>query len=696
MLFKDNSGDVCTPQGLDVGQILYVGITNSVVNGFMIAISVIGICINIFFSVNYYKRIFKAEGGVSTIEYTLCWVASIEVFISLCWLLNNAFMQNTENIKKRCFWCKGIAHIEIFLYLFNWMILSASLYQIRRILYDAKNILNSIKAFIYIILICLSISLLSFAFSISLEIGGISPLLTCFINIENLNSTTKNVFFWIFFCLPLFCFGFGGYQIFSIIKSTQYQSDKDFFKEYFYFILIHSFFSIILIICYIMNYIELKIKEKSIYKDSVYDTIIAIITFLCCSTPLIVGLFRVYRTDFIRSLLSKGKNVQNEKDDGLIPVDEDIKNEGSRIFNIEKKLLENLILKYFIAVSYSLGKSKNNNGENEEGEENKVQNEEGNLFNENEQMIYNITKANILKDLDLAINEDIKVLEEANINIKVTEYNSSLFKKLRKLENLDEDKIIGMIQPKKGTYQLLKKVKETFYINSSNKLLMLKQLKKENFDFFRKNILNDLYEHLVNNTNSLICRVFGLYKINIDNTEDVYMALMYNINESLETIDNTTVFSPNNEVRSMKINESEFRSCIKDDKNKLTDQLAKGNFDGTIVVGGSQSNANNKLFKINLKDNENERLINAFNNDIEFLKKKTILRYKFLVFERKIVNKDEISLFKNDEEITRATRASLGPASKFSSNIRKYVFDSNLPNEIYCICILDFFNNNRL
>ncbi len=680
--------DECIPKYLNEGEIIYVGLTNEIGNGFMIAISVIGIFINLFFCVYYYKRIFKAEGSVSTIERTLCWVATIETLISFCWLLNNAFMQNTNKIKEKCGFCKGIAHIEIFLYLFNWMILSGSLYQIRKILTDPTNILSSKKSFIRMLFVCALISFLSFAFSIPLKIGGISPLLTCFINVQNLDSTIQNIFFWLFFCLPMFCFCHGGYQIFKIMKSPQYENDKDFFKEYFYFILIHSFFSIILIVCYIMNYIK-----KTATGSVGYNAVITIITFLCCSTPLVVGSVRIYRTEFIKALFFKRKNTQEGNDEDLLPFNDNEREEGSRIYNLEKKLLENLILKYFIAVSYSLGKSKTNQGEDEIAQGDKALNEEGNQFNENDLNVYSITKANILKDFDLAINEDKKVLEEPNINIRVTEYNSSFFKKMRRLENLNEDEIIKMIQPKKGTHHLMKKVKERFYINSSNKLLMLKQIEKESFEFFRKKMLPDLYDYLVNNKNSLICRVFGLYKINIDDTEDIYMILMYNINESLETIDNTNIFSPHNEVKSMKINESEFKSCIID-KNKLSEQITKDDYQETITVEAKQTHINHKLFKINLAENESDRLNNIIKSDIEFLQKKNISGYKFLVFERKIVNKVDISLFK-EEEAQKVNKAGFGPDSKFSPNIRKYIFDSSLPTEIYSICILDFFNNNK-
>ena len=681
----------CEVTGLNYEtDIIYVGLTSKLGNEIMIIISVLGIFINIFFSASYYKRIFKANGGVSSIEKTLCTAATVETLISICWLLNNALIQNSKNLIDRCSFCKPIAHIEIFLYLFDWMILSSSLYQIRKIIYNPKKLLESGRTFIICIGGSFFISAFSFLFSIISNIGGVSPMLTCFINIQHLHEKPiRQAFFWLFFSLPLICFIFGGIQICKITSSTQYKNDKQLFKEYSYFIITYIFFSVLLIICYIVNYFK-----KDLKSDNFYNVYIMITTFLSCLTPLIVGIFRVYRTGFIQSLFSKKPQIKER----LLDEDEN-NNEGGRMYNIEKKLLEKLIIKYFVAVSYALGKSKYDE-ETEEGQEGKII-EEGETFEPNERSEYIITKANILKDLDLSINEDIKVLEEPYIDIVVTEYNSSIFKKIRKLEDLSEDKIISMFQPKKGTTQLMKKIKETIYINSTNKLLMLKQIKKESFLFYQRNILKDLYEHFVNHKNSLICRVFGLFKINIDHTEDVYMALMYNINESLETIENINIMSQKNEVRQMKINESQLKRSIvidskrnKNELRKFTIDIQKSNFDESIMVGGSQTNTNNKLFNINLTDYENEKLINIINQDTAFLRNKNVYGFSFLIFERNIENKDRISLFKDDGE-EKGERISHGNVSKFSSNIRKYIFNSNLSNIVYSICILDFFNKNK-
>lgn len=658
----------------------YVGYGTFETNLILILISIFGILINSIFVFNYLKSIISTKNknnvGISAMEKMLCMIAIVETFISICWLLNNLFIQKIKAMKDNCTFCKLIAHLEIFLYLFDWMVLSTSLYQIKLILLNPHQILESGRTVIKYVIISFCISVVSFFFSIFAEFGGVSPMLTCFIRLEGLDNKFQ-AYFWIFFSLPLCCFIFAGYQIYLIRTSNQYKTEKksrQLFHEYSYFVITYIIFSLILILSYILAKLD-KIKEG----------LQLFFTFLSCSNPLIVGLIRIFRTGLFKRLLKRKKNkkVINDGEEHLIENDEN--EEEGRIFAIEKKMLENLIIKYFTAISYALGKSKYN--ENEEGQENTDSKDEV-KFEQNEHTDYKITKSEILKDLDLAINEDIKVLEESNIDIEVTEYNSSTFKKLRELEGLNEDKIISMFQPKKGTNQLINKVKETLYINSTNKLLMLKKIKLQQLIFYQRNILPHLYLYLVNHPNSLICRVFGLYKIKIDNGEVTYMALMYNTNDSLEIINNNSLLKPNSLIKQMKINEAEIRkNIIIDSKRNFTIDIPKNNFDGSIIVGGV-SDSNSKAFKLNIPENEEARLDKIISQDSQFLKEKNVPGFSFLVFERNVEGKERMSLFKDEEQDKNKGL----PDSKIDPNLKKYIVNSNLPNVIYSICILGYRN----
>lgn len=207
----------------------YVGYGTYELNIVLILISIFGIIINSVFVFNYLKSIISTKNqnnmGISAMEKMLCMIAIVETCISFCWLLNNLFIQTTKNMVDHCLFCKGIAHFEIFLYLFDWMVLSTSLYQIKLILLNPQNILESGRTVIKFVILSFCISIVSFFFSIFAQFGGVSPMLTCFIRLKGLKSEFQ-VYFWIFFSLPLFCFIFAGYQIYLIVTSNQYKTEK--------------------------------------------------------------------------------------------------------------------------------------------------------------------------------------------------------------------------------------------------------------------------------------------------------------------------------------------------------------------------------------------------------------------------------------------------------------------------------------
>ena len=408
----------------------------------------------------------------------------------------------------------------------------------------------------------------------------------------------------------------------------------------------------------------------------------ALVTFLTCSTPLIVGVIRYYRTGLLKRLCKlcqkkKRSGLIDENDEELIDVDDESV-EGGRMFNMEKKMLEKLIVKYFTAVSFALGKSKYNESEGD-GEEKTEK------ITEREYSNYKINRSEILKDLDLSLNEDIKVLGEANIDIEVTEYNSSLFKKLRQLEGLNEDKIIEMFQPKRGTNQLIHQIQDSFYINSSNKLLMLKKIKREQILFFQKNILPSLYEYFVNNPNSLICRIFGFFRIKIEEQDEIYMALIYNIHESI----GGKWSNDEENIKKMKLTENEFKSniVIGSSSNDLSIRNMSTNFAKMKLDNTTFYEPNKKTsFKLALSEYENDKLIKIVNNDTKFLMQKGINNYKYMIFEKKLKgignNPLNISIDEDNKDQKDDTNN-----VKIMNEIKKYIFNSNKPNAIYCICI---------
>jgi len=760
-----------------------IGYLNTSWNIFMIFLSCFGIIINLYFGITYLKRIIQLNKdtkqnaiNVSLIEKILCIISIVETFISVGWLINSLFMSNTflqeqQNISQ----CRILGLLETFFYLFDWMILSYSLYQIKQMVMNPLRLLRPDLLLAKHIAICFSISLLFSIFCFFLGIVGKSPMITCFIDISQIKNTNnkliKNIMFWIFFTSPIILFGFGFYEVIIMAKSNNFKNDKKneiFFVRYIVYILIYIILAFMLISLYLINYIYGEIIPSMSMK-----LYIQIITILSCSTPLFVGIIRLFKTDLIQKLKCEKKDDTNDLDENLI----DNKKIGN--FNeFEQDLLRTIIIKYYIGLSFALGKAnyfeteeeennedsnyintndintqnnldssdninkKNEINENKEeiNEDDKVNNDNNNKDDQNDPDVlninkeekidnlkisinsinsinnndspdaqninilqkdgknlanetteYHITNSEILKDLDLTLNDDIVVLNQSKINIKITEYCTQLFKKIREIEGITEDEIINVIQPKNSNNNLIQTFsKNLFYINSTNKEYLIKQISLDEINFYRNSIINNIYQYFKINKNSLILRIQGLYDIQIndsDKNKKQYIALMHNIYESLgnkeEDSNMSFSFQKNNVSRKnvkkgikiYKIKKSEFDSCI------VTDSKEENLQNKTVDIGNVKENNSCRIY---LDNNEFQRLKNIKKKDVKFLKKIGVLNYYYFVVERPMNKKDIENIFKDTGNSKK---------KKEFDNIKKYLFKSNKKNIVYSISIVDYYKD---
>ena len=791
----------------------YIGYLNKGWNIFMIILSCFGIIINLYFGIIYLRRIIEIKRGtsqnkviVSLIEKLLCLISIVEAFISIGWLINSIFMYNFRTIENHTTECGILGSFEIFFYLFDWMILSFSLYQIKEMVMNPLHLLQSDLLLVKFI-ICFALISFSFViFCVCLGLAGASPLLTCFIDISNIGDNypvIKNILFWIFFTSPIILFGFGFFQIYKMTKSSNFKGDqkqKKFFMKYFAYILIYIIIAFLLITSYLINYIyNLSNKDNKDINNKNPEGFmlfyIRIVTILSCSTPLFVGIFRLIKTNLIRKC---GKKENDTLNNNLLD-----KNKNIGDFNeFENDLLRKIIIKYYIAISFVLGKAryfgeeetpdtiiqnnnesnniinnknnenndtnkkdkentesnenenknkaiednKDNSKENKNQNENNITDEKGNEKNEetdnknddennnikdedkilkinndeikenqineigtdsnsnlnlialtkeemnlyNETTIYTITKNDILKDLDLSINEDITVLQMSDINITITEYNSQLFKKLRENDDISEDYILDFMKPKYSNTNLMQTYKKNlFYINSTNKEFLLKEISLDELNFYRNNIINNIYQYFKINKNSLILRIKGLYDIILDNdskSKKQYIALMDNIYESLQKKTEDIDYGVKNNTIE-KINKKKGIKMHKLKKNQFTKSLClydkvseKDIQEYSVDLGNIQQNA---LYRIYLDENEYKRLTKLNKKDTNFLKKIGVLDYSYFIIEMPMEQNDIEAIFNEDEKKKNNIQ-----------HIKKYLFKSNKEdNIVYSISIVDYYKD---
>ena len=729
-----NASFYCDRLELGKGKKEYIGFGNDFQNIVMILFSFFGIFINLYFFISSIKKIIKSRKtgntNLSSIEKILCVISITETFISICWLINSLAMKTTDEIIKHCNACRVIGNIELFFYVFDWMILSSTLFQIKKILTNPLETLKTEKNIIKYIIFCAIFGIFNVFLGYFADVEGASPMLTCFIDIvgweydEN-ERGIKTFFYIMFFFIPICILLYGIYQVYEIVKLPEFKNNKKnrkFFRSYLLYIFTYIILALLLISVYIADYFL-----KQTVPEGALKFYIKIVTILSCSTPLIVGTFRLVKAKLIRRLFfcKKENNIDYNKNEQLMPKRSYSRDSGCNNFmEFEQDLICTEFKKIFIAISFILDKSKlsdetqneNEEEENEKGDElnhinlntdkNNNKENKGNIINEKEEDIdnyYKINKSEILKDFDLHLNEDIFILNQNEINIEAIEYIPNFFKDLRKQDNLKENKLAEYFQPKNVKSDLFKKTSDSnYYINSTNKQFILKSISLEQIDFFKKNIKKaKIDEYFEKNKDSIINRVYGLYHLKIDKNKHYYIALMENIYES---IDNELTLN-----KVIKINESQETDYVVDSSKKvniekkmslneieINERILKKDGDENEADFGSNRKstisrrktvfAEEKKFNIVLDENEYNRLKRIVEKDIEFLHTTGNNRTKFLVVEKRVNDNIWNNLFYNHIAVQKNSNNN-------SKGIRKYIFKSIYDNIIYCISISSYFNN---
>ena len=653
----------------------------------LIIISFSGIFINLFFFLFSLKRIFESKKeqniNISSIEKILSIISLVETFISVCWLINSIKMYNSDQLVKNCFLCRIIGHFELFFYIFDWMILSSTLYQIRQILKNPLKTLKTSKIIIRYIIACFIFGIFNSIFGEIAKVDGVSPMLTCFIDVTGIyykdKKVLRTIFYFTFFLTPICILLVGIYFIFDIIRSSEYKNNKinkTFFRNYLIYISAYILLALLLISVYIIDYfIDQKVPNEGL---KIY---ISIVTFLSCSTPFIVGIIRLFKTNVIKKLLFCNRSYDNKNKIDLEKQDNDYEFQ-----NFEQSIFCKEFQKLFIGVSYILAKSKefNDNADDQLGI-NDIDN------------IYQITKEEILKDLDMDLNDDIFVLYQEEINIEAKEYFPNFFKVLRKIENIEEDLLIKYFQPKNVGVHLFNRLNDNnYYINSSNKEFLLKNITLEQIEYYKNYIMkNNINEYFIKNPKSIITRVYGLYYFKIDDNKAYYIALMDNTYELLNGgIGNNSNDELNINIENkMNLNENEIKEKIKNNDdavgiNSINDDIRNSQ----LLLKNDNFIFGSKKFNIILDDNEYNLLKSLIENDIEYLHNIGINNIQFLVVQKSTSKSNLNVLFKdNNNSISKKNIEN----NYFTHNrIKKYLFKSSIENIIYSISIYEYFNSN--
>ena len=671
---------------------IYIGYAEKTGRVIIIVLSILSVLVNSIFILNFIMKLLKnTKNRLSSIEKLMLGLSIDEILISIFWFISATFVQNSELIKINDNLCKIISNFEIFFYMFDWLLICCTINQVKEvILIPLDSILKSKYNLIFYYLICLIIALIFTIISFTLNLYGKSPMITCFFSI-NKNEYTHIKIFTILLCsVPILDIFISIYYIIIILKSPQLNYDmesKQFVKNYFIYIGIYLLSTLLIFILYFLDFFY-NVIESPFLRWFFY-----ISTILICSTPLIIGIIRLIQTKSYKYLLKKiinNKNhIENELNESLYNIEE--------FNNFEKSSLIKFLKNIYISISYCIFINKL---KEKIDVKNFIINQEKCLTTNN----YLITKE--------LIKNEVFYLNEVNENIETScvEFAPKIFDYLRQLDGIT-DKIIQSLLPS-NNLEGLKSFKSihqsegkggSFFISTDDKQFLLKTINYQELELIRNLLLEKISIHFSNNENSLIGRIYGLYKISIKTgvfaDTEIYLILMKNI------------FGVMNENLMCKydLKGSEFKREIEINDNK-------------DIENGVMKDLNFLEFeKVILLNKKNSiKLNNIIKSDASFLCECGIMDYSLLVCKIGLNNDEIISIFgkkhniESDNEI-KLIQENISNESfdgnyliniddnkgNYNENnlnfkideikyIKKYIFPSLKASNLYIIAIIDF------
>ena len=152
----------------------------------------------------------------------------------------------------------------------------------------------------------------------------------------------------------------------------------------------------------------------------------------------------------------------------------------------------------------------------------------------------NIYFQNIDKDIESYITHrigfdnfrlnDPSVTQSDYLDVTVIEYSPKIFAYLRNLEQINIDEMAESFLPKNNKQGISESQGKSgsFFISTDDNQYMVKTLRVDEFDLIRKTFLNEYVNYVTRNTSSLLCRIYGMYTIKIQERE-ILVIVMRNV-----------------------------------------------------------------------------------------------------------------------------------------------------------------------
>ena len=640
---------------------------------------------NIFFLISYIKRIFEKKNSFLFILFFT--FGFIETIISIIWILL-FYVLNYNN--------KNLSLIFIFSIYYNTCFILCINHRLGLTVLNITNV-NTKKYIFFIIslVIGLFVSFISYRFNLYQGSENTSIIIIYFTTLQNDFGKGQKIFLIIFYILPIIALIIFFIQRNKIKGAILYQYDNEnriFYDSYSNKFLFYLFSHVLLSILYLLNSFTHNIKLiKNIGNFIVLPILIL--------NPLF-ELFIKIKNLAIQCCVSKNKinpdlsyyldnTFRNEKtEENYYEL-----SENEKIEKLEKKNINHLTKDIYISICYCLEKQIHKKKNSISFNFLEINNE---LSREN--IVHIINRSKIASE-NSELSKDENILKGEIFSIECVEYAPNIFSQLRDLDNIKEEEIFDSMLPmnNQSTFTNSEGKGGALFLNSFDKKFIIKTINYDELELLRNGLLSKIVKYFKNNKDSLITRIYGIYKIKMFGSySDQYFLLMKN---------NFGVFQKNI-ISKYDLKGSSFTREV---------QLGEGEKEKDIVF--KDINFNNKEGALILNHENCNKLINIVTKDAEFLNKLEIMDYSLLVVKLKLNDDELTSLF--DSEFKKNNKLELDVIiaelkegkqeikpdllfreeydpnkvtfnKKNTENLKKFIFPSLYDNEVYLISIIDY------
>ena len=219
--------------------------------------------------------------------------------------------------------------------------------------------------------------------------------------------------------------------------------------------------------------------------------------------------------------------------------------------------------------------------------------------------------------------EEIK--DDFYFDVTMRKYSPKIFYSLRKIDGISTKDFLLSLSPKDN----LKIIKESFasggrssnpIIFTYNKKLLLKTISKS-----EKNVMLNLlpeYHRKMRDTKSLLCRIYGLYRIEVKGKQDMHLIVMRNMNELPSSTKYATFDLKGSTVQRITLNNNDKQDVINGYKEEVLEKYKKSvlkDLDFDLLD-----------FYFNFTKKECDIIQNSLCEDSEFLKGNNLIDYSLL------------------------------------------------------------------